>query len=163
MERGYSYAEIQGGEVITTPFTFAATANSILYNHATPVFADIDPKTFNIDPAAIEEKITENTKAILAVHLYGNPCDLDKLAAICKKHNLLLIEDCAQSLGATWDGKPTGSVGDASCFSFYPSKSITTGEGGAILSGNEKIADELRIEIPVKRLPTKWHLNVLKN
>ncbi len=138
-------AGIRNGEVITTPFTFAATANSVLYNHAIPVFADIDPRTFNIDPASIEEHITDETKAVLAVHLYGHPCDLDKLAAICKKHNLVLIEDCAQSLGASWNGAPTGSIGDASCFSFYPSKNITTGEGGAILTADDRIADESRV------------------
>jgi len=130
-----------GDEVITTPFTFIATANSILYCGAKPVFADIDEKTFNIDPSKIEEKITKKTKAILPVHLYGQPADIKSLLEICEDHNLFLVEDAAQALGAEFKGKKVGSFGDCGIFSFYPTKNITTGEGGMIVTDNKNIAE----------------------
>jgi dTDP-4-amino-4,6-dideoxygalactose transaminase len=133
-----------GDEVITTPFTFIATANSILYCGAKPVFVDVDEKTFNIDPEKIEEKITEKTKTILPVHLYGQPADMEKILKICESHNLLLIEDAAQALGAEFKGKKVGSFGDCAIFSFYPTKNITTGEGGMVVTNNENIAEKCR-------------------
>jgi dTDP-4-amino-4,6-dideoxygalactose transaminase len=133
-----------GHEVITAPFTFIATANSILYCGAKPVFVDVDEKTFNIDPEKIEEKITEKTKAILPVHLYGQPADMEKILKICESHNLLLIEDAAQALGAEFKGKKVGSFGDCAIFSFYPTKNITTGEGGMVVTNNENIAEKCR-------------------
>jgi dTDP-4-amino-4,6-dideoxygalactose transaminase len=133
-----------GDEVITTPFTFIATANSILYCNAKPVFVDVDEKTFNIDAEKIEEKITGKTKAVLPVHLYGQPADMEKILEICKSHNLLLIEDAAQALGAEFKGKKVGSFGDCAIFSFYPTKNITTGEGGMVVTDDEKIAERCR-------------------
>ena len=133
-----------GDEVITTPFTFIATANSILYCNAKPVFVDVDEKTFNIDAEKIEEKITGKTKAVLPVHLYGQPADMEKILEICKSHNLLLIEDAAQALGAEFKGKKVGSFGDCAIFSFYPTKNITTGEGGMVVTNDEKIAERCR-------------------
>ncbi len=134
-----------GDEVITTPFTFIATSNAILFRGAKPVFADIDPKTYNIDPKSIEEKITGKTKAILPVHLYGNPCDMNALAKICKKHGLLLLEDCAQSIGAEFKGKKTGSFGDAATLSFYATKNLSTGEGGMVLTNSGDVMDKARL------------------
>ena len=133
-----------GDEVITTPFTFIATANSILYCNAKPVFADIDEKTFNINPDEIEKKITEKTKAILPVHLYGQPADMERILEICETHNLLLIEDAAQALGAEFNNKKVGSFGICAIFSFYPTKNITTGEGGMIVTNDENLAERCR-------------------
>ena len=130
------------GEVITTPFTFAATANSVLYSGAKPVFADIDPKTFNLDAASVEEKITDKTKAILPVHLYGQPADMDAICEVAQKHDLKIIEDAAQAHGAVYKGKKIGSIGDLGCFSFYPTKNITTGEGGMVTTNNEELAEK---------------------
>ncbi len=134
-----------GDEVITTPFSFAATGNSILYVGAKPVFVDIDKKTYNIDPAKIEEAITENTKAIMPVHLYGQPADMDPINSIAKDHDLTVIEDSAQAHGATYNGKKTGSLGDMGCFSFYPTKNMTTSEGGIITTDNAEMAEKARI------------------
>ena len=120
-------------EIITTPFTFIATSNSILIGGAKPIFADIDPNTFLIDPNKIEAAITENTKAIMPVHLYGRVCDMEKINAIAKKHNLTVIEDTAQAFGATCHcGKYAGMQSDAGTFSFYKTKNISTFEGGMI-------------------------------
>jgi dTDP-4-amino-4,6-dideoxygalactose transaminase len=130
-----------GDEVITTPFTFIATANSVLYCGAKPVFVDIDERTFNLDPEKIEEKITKKTKAILPVHLYGQPADIKSLLEICEDHNLFLVEDAAQALGAEFKGKKVGSFGDCGIFSFYPTKNITTGEGGMVVTDNKAIAE----------------------
>jgi len=135
----------EGDEVITTPFTFFATAEAIFYTGATPVFVDIEPDTMNIDPAKIEEKITERTKAILPVHIFGHPADMDKIVSMAKKHDLLIIEDCAQSFGAEIHGKKTGSFGDAGCFSFYPSKNLGAfGDGGMVLLPDPLVADDIR-------------------
>lgn len=135
----------RGDEVITTPFTFVASANAILYQGAKPVFADIDEKTFNLNPDDVVEKITPRTKAVLAVHLYGQPCDMEALLEICEDHNLLLIEDCAQAHGAEFREKKVGSFGDVATFSFYPTKNMTTGEGGMVVTSNEEVARKLRI------------------
>ncbi|MBE6486527.1 MAG: DegT/DnrJ/EryC1/StrS family aminotransferase [Methanosphaera stadtmanae] len=132
----------KGDEVITTPFTFAATSNSILYSDATPVYSDINPKTFNLDPEKIEEKITDKTKAIVPVHLYGQPADMDPIMEIAEKHDLKVIEDAAQAHGSTYKGKKIGSIGDLGCFSFYPTKNMTTGEGGMVTTNDDDLAEK---------------------
>ncbi len=126
-----------GDEVITSPYSFVASANCAIYEGATPVFADIDPNTFNLDPAAVEAAVTERTKAIVAVDIFGYPCELDDLRAICDKHGLALVEDACEALGATYKGKPLGSQGHPAVWAFYPNKQITTGEGGAVTTGSE--------------------------
>lgn len=128
-----------GDEVITTPFSFIASSNCILFERATPMFVDIKPDTYNINPALIEKSITDKTKAILAVDVFGQPADWDKLTAIAKKHNLYLIEDSAESIGSEYKGRKAGSFGDAAIFGFYPNKQITIGEGGVILTDDENI------------------------
>jgi perosamine synthetase len=137
----------EGDEVITTPFTFIATSNSIIYNRAKPVFSDIDERTFNIDPAKIKAAITKKTRAVLPVHLYGQPCNMDEITEICEKHDLLLIEDCAQSHGAQFGKKKAGTFGDLSAFSFYATKNMTTGEGGMILTDNDAVAEKAQVII----------------
>lgn len=127
-----------GDEVITTPITFAASANCVLYCGGTPVFADIDPDTWNIDPKDIEKKITNKTKAIIAVDFTGQAVQINEIKDICKKHNLIFIEDSAHSIGTKYDGIPIGSHADLTTFSFHPVKTITCGEGGAILTNNEE-------------------------
>lgn len=135
-----------GDEVITTPFTFIATAESIAKCGAKPVFVDIDPGTYNIDPALIEPRITPKTKAILPVHLYGQPAAMEQIISIARKHNLKVIEDCAQSLGAEYKGKKAGSLGDAGCLSFFPSKNLGAyGDGGMVVTNTPQIADMIRI------------------
>jgi perosamine synthetase len=133
-----------GDEVITTPFTFIASANSILYAGATPVFVDIDPRTFNIDVDQIEAAITSKTKAILPVHLYGLCCDMDPILVLAKKLNLSVVEDACQSHGAKYKGKKTGSFGTGT-FSFYPTKNITSAEGGMITTSDEAIAEHCKV------------------
>jgi len=127
-----------GDEVITTPFTFVATVNSILMVGARPVFVDIDEKTYNIDSNKIEEKITKKTKAILVVNLYGQPANYTEINLIAKKYNLVVVEDAAQSIGATYIDKKSGNLADISCFSLYATKNIMCGEGGMITTYNEK-------------------------
>jgi perosamine synthetase len=129
----------QGDEVITTSFSFIATASCCLFCGAVPVFVDIDDETFNLAPRLIEEKITPKTRAVIIVHLYGQPCDMDEILAICKKHNLVLIEDACQAHGAEYGGHKVGSFG-IGCFSFYPTKNMTTGEGGIITTNDEEVA-----------------------
>jgi perosamine synthetase len=133
-----------GDEVITTPFSFIATANSVLYTGASPVFVDIDSITFNLDPQRIEEAITPRTKAILPVHLYGLPCDMDAILSIASSHHLAVIEDACQAHGAQYLGRSTGSFGTG-CFSFYPTKNITSGEGGMITTDDQDIAEKCRV------------------
>ena len=134
-------ADIKAGdEVIVPSFTFAATANSVALTGATPVFVDIDPRTFNIDPAAIESAITPKTKAIQPVHLYGQPAQMDKILEIANKHNLLILEDAAQAHLATFNGQYVGSFGIAGTFSFYPTKNMTSGEGGMISCATDEFA-----------------------
>lgn len=135
-----------GDEVITSAFTFIATAEAIKYVGAVPVFVDIDPKTFNIDPAEVSKAITDKTKAILPVHLFGQPADLSALQRIADKHNLLIVEDCAQSFGATYNGRMTGSFGISGCFSFFPSKNLGCyGDGGLISCNSDEIAERLKV------------------
>ena len=122
----------KGDEVITTPLTFSATANVILHVGAIPIFADVDPVTGNIDPKEIEKYITKHTKAIIPVHLYGRPCRMDPIMAIAKRHKLIVIEDAAHAFGASFQGKNVGTIGDATCFSFYVTKNLVTGEGGMV-------------------------------
>lgn len=126
-----------GDEVITTPLTFAASANCVLYCGGTPVFADVDPKTYNIDPEDIRRKITDRTKAIIAVHLAGQPCDMDAIHSIAREYGLIVIEDGAHALGSVYKGKKVGSMSDMTTFSFHPVKPITTGEGGMIVTDKE--------------------------
>ncbi len=127
-----------GDEVITSPYSFVASANCALYEGATPVFADIDPHTFNLDPAAVEAAITARTKAIVAVDIFGYPCELDELRAICERHGLALVEDACEALGARYKGELLGSHGHPAVWAFYPNKQITTGEGGAVTTGSER-------------------------
>ena len=134
-----------GDEVITPTFTFIATAEAIRHIGATPVFVDIDSSTFNINPQLIEEAITPRTKAVIPAHLFGQPADLTTITAICDKHNLLMIEDCAQSFGATINGKKTGTIGVAGCFSFFPDKNLGCyGDGGLIVCASGEMAERLR-------------------
>jgi len=135
-----------GDEVITSPFTFIGTSEAISYTGATPVFADIQPDTFNIDPSQIESAITSRTKAVMPVHLYGQAADLDPILDICRRHQLRLIEDCAQSYGARYGARMTGSFGDLGCFSFYPSKNLGAfGDGGMVTTNDAALAAEVRV------------------
>ncbi len=133
-----------GDEVITTSFTFIASANSVLYVGARPVFVDIDPVTFNFDPAKVEAAITPATRAIMPVHLFGLPADMDPIMEIARKHGLIVIEDACQSHGARYKGKRAGSMGTG-CFSMYPTKNITSAEGGVITTDDAEIAESCRV------------------
>lgn len=134
-----------GDEVITTPFTFIATTEAIGIVGATPVFVDIEPDTFNLDPAQLEAAITPRTKAILPVHLYGQSADMSAIMAIAQKHGLAVIEDCAQSMGATYMGRQTGTIGTVGCYSFFPSKNLGAyGDGGLIATADEALAARIR-------------------
>jgi len=136
----------EGDEVITSPFTFIATAEAVSYVGAKPVFVDIDPATFNIDVRLIEAAITDRTRAILPVHLFGQPADLAPIAALCEKYNLKLIEDCAQSFGAEYGGKKSGAYGDLGCFSFFPSKNLGCyGDGGMVITNDDEFAREVNV------------------
>jgi dTDP-4-amino-4,6-dideoxygalactose transaminase len=135
-----------GDEVITTPFTFIATAESISRCGAIPVFVDIEPDTYNIDTSKIETKITSKTRAILPVHLYGHPAEMNTIMNLAQKYNLKIIEDCAQALGARYKNKKVGSFGDAGCYSFFPSKILGAyGDGGMVTTNNPQIAENIRI------------------
>jgi perosamine synthetase len=127
-----------GDEAITSPYSFVASANCAIYEGATPVFADIDPRTLNLDPAAVEAAITPRTKAVIAVDIYGYPCELEPLQAICERHGLALIDDACEALGASYRGRPVGSHGTSAVFAFYPNKQITTGEGGVVTTHSEE-------------------------
>ncbi len=133
-----------GDEVITTSFTFIATVSSILFTGAKPVFVDIEEETFNLNPALIEAAITERTRAILPVHLYGYPCDMDAILDIARRHDLLVIEDAAQAIGARYKGRPVGSFGTG-CFSLYATKNVMSGEGGMITTDDEAFAEKCRM------------------
>jgi UDP-4-amino-4,6-dideoxy-N-acetyl-beta-L-altrosamine transaminase len=133
----------EGDEVITTPITFVASSNCVLYCGAKPVFADINPDTYNIDPIDVRKKITNKTKAIIAVHFTGQPCEMSELQKIAKEYNLLLIEDAAHALGADYKGKRIGGISDLTTFSFHPVKHITTGEGGMITTNNKELYERL--------------------
>ena len=128
-----------GDEVITTPMTFAASANCALYCGARPVFADIDPETYEIDPASIRAHITEHTKAVVAVDYTGAAVKIDEIRAICEEHHLVFIEDAAHSIGTTYKGKKVGTLADMTCFSFHPVKTVTAGEGGAVLTDDDEL------------------------
>lgn len=132
------------GEIITTPFTFIATSNSVLWEGCTPVFVDIDPETFNIDPRKIEEKITYHTVAIMPVHVFGNACDIDAIDAIARKHDLKVIYDAAHAVGVNYKGKSIFQYGDISCTSFHATKMLNTTEGGACFTNNEELDAKLR-------------------
>lgn len=133
-----------GDEVIVPAFTMAASWMSILYTGAKPVFVDCELETYNIDVEQIEKKITKNTKAIMPVHIYGHPCEMNKIIELAKKYNLLIIEDAAEAHGATYEGKLAGTFGDVGCFSFYANKIITSGEGGMIITNSDDIALKCR-------------------
>ncbi len=134
-----------GDEVITSPITFAASANCALYVGATPVFADIDPETYNIDPDSIEAHITDKTKAVVAVAYTGQSVEYDRIQKICDKHGLILITDAAHAIGTKYNGQPVGSIGDMTCFSFHPVKTVTSGEGGAITTNDPELYKKLRL------------------
>ena len=127
-----------GDEAITSPLSFVASANCFILEGATPVFADVDPVTLNLDPAAVEAAITERTRAIVAVDMFGYPCELDELRTIADRHGLVLIEDAAEALGAEYKGRPLGSHGPSAVFGFYPNKQMTTGEGGVVVTHSEE-------------------------
>ncbi len=133
-----------GDEVITTPFTFIASVSSILFVGARPVFVDIDEETFNLDPALVEKSVTGRTKAIIPVHLYGYPCDMDPILEVARRHGLAIIEDAAQAVGATYKGRSVGSFGTG-CFSLYATKNVMAGEGGMITTDDENLADRCRM------------------
>ncbi|MDD6811885.1 MAG: UDP-4-amino-4,6-dideoxy-N-acetyl-beta-L-altrosamine transaminase [Lachnospiraceae bacterium] len=133
----------EGDEVITTPITFAASANCALYCGARPVFADINPKTYNIDPASVRERVTEKTKAVVAVDYTGQSVELDELLALCREKNMVLIEDGAHVIGTRYKGKANGSIADMTTFSFHPVKTVTGGEGGAVLTNSEELYRKL--------------------
>lgn len=135
----------EGDEVIVPNITFIATSNAVTYVGAKTVLVDIDSKTWNMDPQKIREKITKNTKAIIVVHLYGNPCDMTEISKIAKEHNLKIVEDAAEAHGSLYKGKKCGSFGDISTFSFYGNKTITTGEGGMCLTNDKKLNEKLRL------------------
>ncbi len=134
-----------GDEVITTPLTFPSTANVIIHHHAKPVFADIDPNTWNIDPQKISEKIKKNTKVLIPVHLHGRPCDMDAIKNLSMTNNLHVVEDAAHAAESVYHGKKIGTISDFTAFSFYVTKNIMTGEGGMLTTNNKSWADEARI------------------
>jgi dTDP-4-amino-4,6-dideoxygalactose transaminase len=135
-----------GDEVITVPFTFVASVAAVLYAGSCPALVDIEPRSFTMDPAAVEEAITHRTRAILPVHLYGQPADMDPIMDIARRHNLIVIEDAAQAHGAKYKGRPVGSIGDMACFSFYPGKNLGAyGEGGAVTTNNPEYARTVRM------------------
>ncbi|NLF30739.1 MAG: DegT/DnrJ/EryC1/StrS family aminotransferase [Planctomycetes bacterium] len=129
-----------GDEVLTTPFSFIATTNCLLYEQATPVFVDIDPDSYNMDPDRLADALTERTRAILLVEIFGNPAHFERYEQFARKHNLLLIEDCCEALGGHLNGRRTGSFGDCGVFAFYPNKQLTTGEGGMVVTDNADLA-----------------------
>ena len=148
-------------EVITTPFTFIATANTISHCGARPVFVDIDPRTYNIDPAAIEAAITERTKAIVPVHLYGQPAEMDSIMELAEAHGLYVIEDAAQAIGAHYNGRRVGSIGHAGCLSFYPTKNLGAyGDGGMVVTNDAALAEKIDI-LRRQGSKKKYHAEVL--
>lgn len=155
-----------GDTVLTTPFTFIATANAIRHVGAEPIFADIDPETYALNPASVRKRISEydgSVDAIVAVHLYGHPAPLDRLGDIAEVYDVPLIEDCAQAHGATHRDRQVGSVGAAGCFSFYPTKNMTTGEGGMVTTDREDVAERMRKFIDHGRASTYEHVTVGHN
>ena len=134
-----------GDEVVTSAFSFVASSNCVLFQGAKPVFADIDPRSFDMDPSDVAEKITAKTKAIIPVHLYGQPAEMDALTEIAEDHGIALVEDAAQAHGAEYKGRKVGGLGDVGCFSFYATKNMTTGEGGIITTNNSELARKVRL------------------
>jgi perosamine synthetase len=134
----------EGDEVIVPSFTFIAVANALCYEHATPVFVDIDPVTLNMDPSCVARAITPRTRAIIVVHTFGVPAEMNALMELARRHSLAVIEDACEAIGATYKGKPVGSFGDIAAFAFYPNKQITTGEGGAVLARDSKLSGRIR-------------------
>ncbi len=134
-----------GDEVIVPDLTFGATANAVIHAGATPVFVDIDPVTWTLDPVAMEAALSPRTKAVIPVHLYGHPCDMDPIMEIARKANLRVVEDCAESLGAEYKGRKTGRIGDVGCYSFFANKMITTGEGGMVLTGDPALMARMAV------------------
>src|SRR5262245_18212478 len=135
----------RGDEVITTALTFCATANAILHAGATPVLADVDPVTMNLDPDDVARKITPRTKALLPVHFAGRACDMDRIMALAARHRLKVIEDCAHAIETTWRGRHAGTFGDFGCFSFYVTKNVVTGEGGLVVARSEDDAARVKV------------------
>ncbi len=133
-----------GDEVITSPVSFVASANCFMFEGATPAFADVDPQTLNLDPAAVEAAITPRTKGVVAVDMFGYPCDLDEIRAVCQRNGLILIEDSAEALGAEYKGTPIGGHGPSAVFGFYPNKQVATGEGGVVVTHSEEELQLLR-------------------
>jgi dTDP-4-amino-4,6-dideoxygalactose transaminase len=146
-----------GAEVITTPLTFCATVNAIIHAGLTPVLADVDPHTQNIDPDAIEAAITPRTRAILPVHFAGRPCDMDRIMAIAQRHNLAVIEDCAHAIETRYHGRHAGTFGDFGCFSFYVTKNVITGEGGMILGRDEALIARAKVLALHGMSKDAWH------
>jgi len=134
-----------GDEVITSALTFCATANAVIHAGATPVVADVDPKTMNLDPVDVARRVTPRTKALLPVHFAGRPCDMDALLAIARRHDLVVIEDCAHAIETTWRGRHAGTFGDFGCFSFYVTKNVATGEGGMVVTRREEDASRVKV------------------
>jgi perosamine synthetase len=149
----------KGDEVIVPDFTYIASVNSIAYVGAKPILVDADIKTWNINTSLIEERITDKTKAIMAVHLYGNPCDMEKIKKLCDKYNLFLIEDAAEAFGSKYKDSYCGSFGDISTFSFFGNKTITTGEGGMVVSSNSDLHEKIKLlkNQSVSQLKEYWH------
>ncbi|MDR4890026.1 DegT/DnrJ/EryC1/StrS family aminotransferase [Fredinandcohnia sp. QZ13] len=151
----------EGDEVITTAFTFFATAGAVARIGAKPVFVDIDPQTFNIDPTKIEHAVTEKTKAIIPVHLYGQTADMDAINEIAKNHNLFVIEDAAQAIGAKYKGKKVGELGTTACYSFFPTKNLGAyGDGGMVVTNDDEISEKMRV-LRVHGSKPKYHHHVL--
>jgi len=151
-----------GDEVITSPYTFIATAGVIANCGAKPVFVDIDPKTFNIDASKVEESVTEKTKAILPVHLFGQVADMDEIMQVAKKHNLHVVEDAAQAVGAQYKERKAGTLGAAGCFSFFPSKNLGAyGDAGAFVTNNEEVAEKVRLLKNHGSSPKEKYLNLI--
>lgn len=149
-----------GDEVIVPDITFGASANAVLQCGARPVFVDVDPRTWTLDATLVEAAVTPRTRAIMPVHLYGQPCDMDALVSLARRHGLRLVEDCAEALGATWQGQPVGTIGDVGCFSFFANKVITTGEGGMIVTRDAALAERIRCLRSHGMDPARryWHL-----
>ncbi len=135
-----AYGVGPGDEVITSPFTFIATANCVLFENATPVFADIDPETWNIDPAKVAAAVTARTKIIIPVDVFGQPAEMDTICQIARRHDLKIIEDSCEAIGASYKGRPAGMLGDVGLFAFYPNKQMTTGEGGVLITNDDQVA-----------------------
>lgn len=148
-----------GDEVIVPDFTFVASSNAVVWTGAKPVFVDVEPKTFNIDPRKIEKAITKKTRAIMPVHIYGQAANMTEVMRLAKKHKLLVIEDAAQAIKVTWRGRPVGSFGDVACLSFYADKAMTTGEGGMVLTNSDELARKAVVLLNQGRTGRGWYIH----